>query len=742
MRTMISCCIALTLLLAAGPASAQWNFEYQQELSADFDDIMFPSGTVGYAVGSGGLIWKTTDGGNTWVEQTTPVIDSFFDVFFKTENEGWAVGDNGAICYTTDGGTNWIEHPQSKIVTTADLNAVTFFGTSGWLGGDNDAIWLTIDNGATWTLAQAFGDEVEAISFASALVGVAAVDASGCWYTTDGGVTWTQGAMNLGPWSYSRTDIEEILMIDASNAVATGWGSMVGPQPTIIVRTTDGGQTWNIANTDYHWETYGYGYGLSRFADGEIVLAGGSSGSAGFVLHSTDNGVTWTSTPPVTGEGLNDVAVVPGTDRAFTIGAGGFFALSDDRATTWDVLFDPTYGFNGFQKIRSWGPMVVAVGDLGAYCDILPDGLGGWDLTWKNILVNNFAGRMHDVWVVPTADSLGTVIYACGAYGSAYKSTDNGETWIELLHTFGVTSYWYSMQWFDVDNGMLVGEVAGDDAIWVTSDGGANWTEIWYNVKSEQFNSVSFAPDNPLVGVIGGDNIALYYTTDGGANWTAATEDIVSTTADIEEVWMVDATTGWAVGDAGIVAKTTDGGVTWLQQTAFTAVVLMDVYFDNPMLGWIAGDDGTCYRTDDGGVSWVSLTAGLELGTRDANAVYFQGATGELWLGADYFDLLRRNDAAATDADPPIALPFALNQNYPNPFNPSTTISFSIAREGRVSLNVYDVSGRLVAKVLDREMQSGSHTIGFNASGLASGVYFYKLRTADQEQTRKMILLR
>ncbi|HSG28583.1 MAG TPA: T9SS type A sorting domain-containing protein, partial [Candidatus Krumholzibacterium sp.] len=78
----------------------------------------------------------------------------------------------------------------------------------------------------------------------------------------------------------------------------------------------------------------------------------------------------------------------------------------------------------------------------------------------------------------------------------------------------------------------------------------------------------------------------------------------------------------------------------------------------------------------------------------------------------------------------------------PNPFNPATTIRFSIARKGYVSLNIYDVTGRMVAKVLNKEMDEGDHSVSFQANGLASGVYFYRLETNDEIQTRKMILLR
>ena len=57
-------------------------------------------------------------------------------------------------------------------------------------------------------------------------------------------------------------------------------------------------------------------------------------------------------------------------------------------------------------------------------------------------------------------------------------------------------------------------------------------------------------------------------------------------------------------------------------------------------------------------------------------------------------------------------------------------------------MNVYDVSGRLVATVLDKELPAGDYTVSFQAEGLASGVYFYRLKTVIHEQVRKMILLR
>jgi hypothetical protein len=83
-----------------------------------------------------------------------------------------------------------------------------------------------------------------------------------------------------------------------------------------------------------------------------------------------------------------------------------------------------------------------------------------------------------------------------------------------------------------------------------------------------------------------------------------------------------------------------------------------------------------------------------------------------------------------------------LEQNYPNPFNPATTINFNLAKDSKVSLVVYDVMGREVANLVNGEMAKGSHKVSFDASSLVSGVYYYNLKAAGVNQTRKMMLIK
>ncbi|MBT8387195.1 MAG: T9SS type A sorting domain-containing protein [Ignavibacteria bacterium] len=85
---------------------------------------------------------------------------------------------------------------------------------------------------------------------------------------------------------------------------------------------------------------------------------------------------------------------------------------------------------------------------------------------------------------------------------------------------------------------------------------------------------------------------------------------------------------------------------------------------------------------------------------------------------------------------------FALEQNYPNPFNPSTTIRYSIRESTLVSIKVYDVLGTEVVTLVNEVKPAGKYTISFDASTIASGIYFYKLKAGSFVETRKMILLK
>jgi hypothetical protein len=94
------------------------------------------------------------------------------------------------------------------------------------------------------------------------------------------------------------------------------------------------------------------------------------------------------------------------------------------------------------------------------------------------------------------------------------------------------------------------------------------------------------------------------------------------------------------------------------------------------------------------------------------------------------------------DANAEIPIQYALDQNYPNPFNPTTTIGFALPMSGDVQLSVYDILGRKVVDLVNSNLPAGYHTVNFDASSLASGVYLYRITAGNFISVKKLMLLK
>jgi hypothetical protein len=83
-----------------------------------------------------------------------------------------------------------------------------------------------------------------------------------------------------------------------------------------------------------------------------------------------------------------------------------------------------------------------------------------------------------------------------------------------------------------------------------------------------------------------------------------------------------------------------------------------------------------------------------------------------------------------------------LEQNYPNPFNPTTQIKYGLPKSGHVTLKLYDLAGREVITLVDQFQAAGEFTVTFNAAGLSTGIYFYRLNVGDYSEVKRMTLLK
>jgi len=117
----------------------------------------------------------------------------------------------------------------------------------------------------------------------------------------------------------------------------------------------------------------------------------------------------------------------------------------------------------------------------------------------------------------------------------------------------------------------------------------------------------------------------------------------------------------------------------------------------------------------------------------------------QTWNGTDWINsgrwvyVYRKTTGVNEDVRP---LVFNLEQNYPNPFNPVTNINYTVPLVQHITINVYNVLGQLVRTLVNEEVPAGKHSIQFDAAGLSSGVYYYRVETGSTALTNSMLLLK
>jgi hypothetical protein len=162
------------------------------------------------------------------------------------------------------------------------------------------------------------------------------------------------------------------------------------------------------------------------------------------------------------------------------------------------------------------------------------------------------------------------------------------------------------------------------------------------------------------------------------------------------------------------------------------------------------GEAGGIVETIDNGLSWQDVSDGLPAERKMSSLATYVTSPTSATVYAGMF--LNQNDGApvyvlnfVTDVDePPPGLPqtAGLSQNYPNPFNPVTNIGYKVATRDRVSLKVYDLLGREIASLVNEVKSPGSYDVTWEATGISSGVYLYRLTAGDFVETRKLVLVR
>ena len=164
--------------------------------------------------------------------------------------------------------------------------------------------------------------------------------------------------------------------------------------------------------------------------------------------------------------------------------------------------------------------------------------------------------------------------------------------------------------------------------------------------------------------------------------------------------------------------------------------------------------------SDDSGKTWKRYSlnpvlspsgTGWDGNSVEVGTVLWRGDTLDMWYDGSAnptstnlwrIGLARAEITAISERMGGLPHEYSLAQNYPNPFNPSTTIKYKMPQVSQVNLTVFDILGREVSVLVNEREDAGVHEVSFDGSGLASGVYFYRLKAGEFMQTKRFLLLK
>ncbi len=723
--TLLACSLFYAALFAQS-----WEWQNPLPQGNTLSDVTFVGENHGWAVGNLGTILYTSDGGTSWELQAAG-YENLAAVEFVDTLQGWAVGGH-TVLHTTNSGALWLPQAITDSATIRDIAMLD--ANIGWLVGGTQC-YHTTNGGANWLYVSIPGDTDHVqVVFTDARHGWVLARPASVARTTDGGETWASSSMAVDWYFYSMDFVDSL----------TGWAAArrsVYPQyQRMAFRTTDGGLTWtNLASStssdlillDFTDINHGWGIGSPMYADNTVLS---------YVVRTTDGGDSWSTINVVNGISWKHICVLPDS-QVWTVGSAGHMQVIPEpgslpeqisrHVSTADLksiaFADDQLGMAVGTYIRDNGFI-----EFSAVMLFTTDGGGSWSR----------ADSVPDVIILSTEllpSGLGWCVggSAYGSSGSLWHTSNFGESWQQ--QALPCDDPLWDVEFVDDLHGFITCSNdyrPGHGALLQTTDGGLSWTPL-YEDTTRVFHDL-FALDLQTLWLTG-DSGMVRFSNDGGLTWQP--RDAPAIAAPFHQqlrVCFVDSLRGWLTNvyySSLPCLGTTDGGRTWTD----CGFRFNSMSFADHQYGLAVGPSGAL-RTMDGGLTWQP--EGIPLAPSSLAAVHLLTPT-QGWAVGDDGRILRYTGTLSSAPDPPILHPSAfILSAAPNPFNPSTRITFDLPVAGRVTLQIYDLTGRLVTTLANEVCAAGLHTRTFDGHALASGLYFARLQTTVHTQTQKLVLLK
>ena len=369
-------------------------------------------------------------------------------------------------------------------------------------------------------------------------------------------------------------------------------------------------------------------------------------------------------------------------------------------------------------------------------------GDGAWRSTdnsassWTNVS-NGLTGKSVSALLVN-----GTDLFA-GTDSGVFVSTNSGTNWTAVNN--GLTSTKISCL-AAIGTNLFAGTagfIFNESGVFLSTDNGTNWNSVTVGLTDHFISSLAVIDTNLFASTTGFAGSGVYLSTNKGTNWNPANSGLNS---NVVAALAASGTNLFAVTSqvpSTQVFISTNNGTSWSLANTGLPDGFEKCFAVSGTNVFAGAYSNGIFLTTNNGTNWTDVNQGfgtsrtirtLAVLGDDIYAGFYDGSVYRRPVSQMITSVEQISDLQPTQ--------FSLDQNYPNPFNPTTTFRFSLPKEEYITLKVYDAFGQEVATLISEELQTGQYEKEWNASSVASGVYYFSMQAGNYNQTKKLILMK
>ena len=758
-----------------------------------------PVNNLLYAGAAAGGVFKSTNYGDTWVPKTdffpslsvgALVIDPMNPgIIYCGTGEANISTDSYAgfgMLKSTDYGETWFVSglEDSRHIAEIEIHPlntnIIYTAVSGGLysKGENRGIYKSTDAGASWSRILFLNDSTSAIDVAVDPADLNIVYAAmwerlrgptfrkaagintGIYKSTDGGAIWNQLLTGLPTPNPILGRISIAVAPSNPNYVYALYKQASNPNGSdnffhSFYKSTDKGNNWTQMPPGIlpgEFSSFGWYFGVLEVDPNnpDLVYCADID-----LFKSTNGGNSWQNITFSYFGSFDEqhpdqhaLWIDPTNPNVLICGNDGGIFTTTVGANPWTKSYDLPIAQFYASEIDYLQPQIKLGGtqDNGT---LMSDGsVDNWDFIYGG-----------DGFHTKVDYTNSNIIYAESQFGGIGRSTNGGQNFSGISNGIDFTrTNWSTPYVLDILDPAIL--YFGTYKLHKTTNRGNSWTIIGPdltrgpNGRLGTITCVSSAVESDNVTrviYVGTDDAKLSVSTNSGTDWLDRTgilpqrymTDVLADKRNPATAYVT--LSGYNLDETNPhVFRTTDYGISWTDISGNLPDIPVNsiiIDYDEDSTLYIGTDAGVFF-TQNLGNEWAVLGTGLpnspvfDLNYHQPGRKLVAGTHGRSLFE---FDL---NLTIIQSKEESVVSGFQLYQNYPNPFNPTTTIKFTILDREFVSVKIYDISGNEVSVLLDKEMPGGTHSLEFNATGLASGVYYYRLTAGNSFEVRKMLLLK